>query len=33
MSYMNIRGLDNNGVPKPETLESLGLENEPTHLL
>ena len=27
------KGLDKDGVPKPETLESLGLENEPSHLL
>lgn len=27
------QGLDKNGVPKPETLESLGLENEPSHLV
>jgi aldehyde:ferredoxin oxidoreductase len=27
------QGLDKNGVPKPETLQRLGLENEPTHLL
>jgi aldehyde:ferredoxin oxidoreductase len=27
------QGLDKNGVPKPETLESLGLKNEPSHLV
>jgi aldehyde:ferredoxin oxidoreductase len=27
------QGLDQNGVPKPKTLKSLGLENEPSHLL
>ena len=27
------KGLDENGVPKPETLKRLGLENEPSHLL
>ena len=27
------QGLDKNGVPKPETLQSLGLEKEPSHLL
>ncbi len=27
------QGLDKNGVPKPKTLKSLGLENEPSHLL
>jgi len=27
------KGLDKNGVPKPETLKRLGLENEPSHLL
>jgi aldehyde:ferredoxin oxidoreductase len=27
------QGLDRDGVPKPETLKSLGLENEPSHLL
>jgi aldehyde:ferredoxin oxidoreductase len=30
--YM-YKGLDENGVPKPETLERLGLEDEPSHLL
>jgi aldehyde:ferredoxin oxidoreductase len=27
------QGLDKNGIPKPETLQSLGLENEPSHLV
>jgi aldehyde:ferredoxin oxidoreductase len=27
------KGLDKDGVPKPETLKELGLENEPTHLI
>jgi aldehyde:ferredoxin oxidoreductase len=27
------KGLDANGVPKPETLKRLGLEKEPSHLL
>ena len=27
------KGLDKNGVPKPETLKHLGLEKEPSHLL
>ena len=27
------QGLDKYGVPKPETLQSLGLENEPSHML
>jgi aldehyde:ferredoxin oxidoreductase len=27
------KGLDKDGVPKPETLKALGLENEPTHLI
>jgi len=27
------QGLDQNGIPKPKTLKSLGLENEPSHLL
>jgi aldehyde:ferredoxin oxidoreductase len=27
------KGLDKDGLPKPETLESLGLENEPSHLI
>ena len=27
------KGLDKDGVPKPETLKELGLENEPSHLV
>ena len=27
------KGLDKDGVPKPETLKELGLENEPSHLI
>jgi len=27
------QGLDRDGIPKPKTLKSLGLENEPSHLL
>lgn len=27
------KGLDTDGVPKPETLKELGLENEPSHLI
>jgi len=27
------KGLDKDGVPKPETLKALGLENEPSHLI
>jgi len=27
------KGLDKNGVPKPETLKKLGLEKKPSHLL
>jgi len=27
------KGLDNNGIPKPETLKKLGLKNEPSHLV
>ncbi|MGD9044675.1 MAG: aldehyde ferredoxin oxidoreductase family protein [Desulfobacterales bacterium] len=27
------KGLDSDGIPTPETLQSLGLENEPSHLL
>ncbi len=30
--YMH-KGLDQNGIPKPETLKKLGLENEPSHML
>jgi aldehyde:ferredoxin oxidoreductase len=31
--FYTHKGLDENGVPKPETLQRLGLENEPSHLL
>ncbi len=31
--YYEHHGWDKNGVPKPETLKRLGLENEPSHLL
>ncbi|MGQ9510228.1 MAG: aldehyde ferredoxin oxidoreductase family protein [Thermodesulfobacteriota bacterium] len=31
--FYSYKGLDENGVPKPETLKRLGLENEPSHLL
>jgi len=31
--FYEYKGLDQNGVPKPETLKRLGLENEPSHLL
>jgi len=31
--FYEYKGLDPNGVPKPETLKRLGLENEPSHLL
>jgi aldehyde:ferredoxin oxidoreductase len=31
--FYEHKGLDNNGVPKPETLEKLGLKNEPSHLV
>jgi aldehyde:ferredoxin oxidoreductase len=27
------KGLDQDGVPKPETLKSLGLDKEPSHLV
>jgi aldehyde:ferredoxin oxidoreductase len=27
------KGLDENGVPKPETLKKLGLDKEPSHLV
>jgi aldehyde:ferredoxin oxidoreductase len=27
------KGLDNDGIPTPETLKSLSLENEPSHLV
>jgi aldehyde:ferredoxin oxidoreductase len=31
--FYEYKGLDKNGVPKPETLKKLGLEKEPSHLL
>jgi aldehyde:ferredoxin oxidoreductase len=31
--FYEYKGLDKNGVPKPETLKKLGLENEPSHLI
>ncbi|MFZ7110742.1 MAG: aldehyde ferredoxin oxidoreductase family protein [Desulfatiglandales bacterium] len=31
--FYEYKGLDEEGVPKPETLKELGLENEPSHLL
>jgi len=31
--FYEYKGLDQNGVPKPETLKRLGLDKEPTHLL
>jgi len=31
--FYEHKGLDENGVPKPETLKELGLENEPSHLV
>jgi aldehyde:ferredoxin oxidoreductase len=31
--FYEHKGLDQNGVPKPETLKRLGLENEPSHML
>ncbi len=31
--FYGYKGLDQKGVPKPETLKRLGLENEPSHLL
>jgi len=31
--FYTHKGLDENGVPKPETLQRLSLENEPSHLL
>jgi aldehyde:ferredoxin oxidoreductase len=31
--FYEHKGLDNNGVPKPETLKKLGLKNEPSHLV
>jgi aldehyde:ferredoxin oxidoreductase len=31
--FYEHKGLDKDGVPKPETLRELGLENEPSHLI
>jgi aldehyde:ferredoxin oxidoreductase len=31
--FYEYKGLDKNGIPKPETLKKLGLEKEPSHLL
>jgi aldehyde:ferredoxin oxidoreductase len=31
--YYELHGWDENGVPRPETLEKLGLDNEPSHIL
>ena len=31
--FYEHKGLDQKGVPKPETLKTLGLENEPSHLV
>jgi aldehyde:ferredoxin oxidoreductase len=31
--FYGFKGLDENGVPKPETLKRLGLESEPSHQL
>ncbi len=31
--YYENHGWDENGVPRPETLKELGLENEPSHML
>jgi aldehyde:ferredoxin oxidoreductase len=31
--FYEHKGLDNNGVPKPETLKRLGIDHEPSHLL
>ena len=31
--FYEHKGLDKEGVPKPETLKELGLENEPSHLV
>jgi aldehyde:ferredoxin oxidoreductase len=31
--FYEHKGLDQDGIPKPETLQSLSLENEPSHLL
>jgi aldehyde:ferredoxin oxidoreductase len=31
--FYEHRGWDKNGVPTPERLKQLGLDNEPSHLL
>jgi aldehyde:ferredoxin oxidoreductase len=31
--YYEMHGWDENGVPRPETLEKLGLDAEPSHRL
>jgi aldehyde:ferredoxin oxidoreductase len=31
--FYEHKGLDKDGVPKPETLKELGLENEPSNLI
>ncbi len=31
--FYEHKGLDDDGIPKPETLQRLGLENEPSHLV
>jgi len=31
--FYRYKGLDKNGVPTPETLERLGLEDEPSRLM
>ncbi len=31
--FYQYKGLDEKGIPKPETLKRLGLEKEPSHLL
>jgi aldehyde:ferredoxin oxidoreductase len=31
--FYEYKGLDKEGVPKPETLKRLGLEKEPSHLV
>ena len=31
--YYELHGWDENGVPRPETLEKLGLDGEPSHML
>jgi aldehyde:ferredoxin oxidoreductase len=31
--FYEHKGLDKDGIPKPDTIKELGIENEPTHLL